>query len=87
MSADEKVKRTLSGKVVSNKMDKTAVVLVSRRVKHPTYGKYVTRSTKIHVHDAENVCAEGDLVLIAECRPISKLKSWQLVSILEKHAG
>ena len=73
--------RTNSGKVLSNKMDKSIVVLVERRVKHPVYGKIITRSTKIHAHDAENACLPGDEVTIQEVRPISKTKSWSLVSV------
>lgn len=77
----EKSARTTTGKVVSNKMDKSVVVLVERRVKHPVYGKYIKRSTKIHAHDANNECQPGDEVTIQEVRPISKTKSWALVSI------
>ncbi len=73
--------RTVSGRVVSNKMDKSIVVLVERRVKHPVYGKIIKRSTKIHAHDANNDCLPGDEVTIKEVRPISKTKSWSLVSI------
>ncbi|MDP6536013.1 MAG: 30S ribosomal protein S17 [Gammaproteobacteria bacterium] len=73
--------RTASGRVVSNKMDKSIVVLVERRVKHPVYGKIIKRSTKIHAHDANNECLPGDKVTIREVRPISKNKSWSLVSI------
>ena len=80
----EKVARTVSGKVVSNKMDKSIVVLVERRVKHPMYGKYVKRSTKLHAHDANNECQPGDEVTIKEVAPISKTKSWTLVSIDER---
>lgn len=76
--------RTLSGRVVSNKMDKTITVLVERQVKHPIYGKYIKRSNKIHAHDADNVCQEGDLVTIEETRPISKTKAWKLNSIDRK---
>jgi small subunit ribosomal protein S17 len=75
--------RTVTGVVVSNKMDKTAVVLIERKVKHPLYGKYIKRSTKLHIHDEENSCQEGDVVSIRECRPLSKTKSWQLYKILE----
>jgi len=82
--AEEKVVRTATGKVVSAKMEKTVTVLVERQVKHPMYGKYLRRSTKFKVHDAENTCNEGDLVSIAECRPISKDKSWRLVEVLER---
>jgi small subunit ribosomal protein S17 len=81
--SEQKVKRTLTGKVVSNKMDKSITVLIERRVKHPVYGKYLTRSTKLHAHDENNVCKEGDVVTIAETRPISKTKSWTLVSVVE----
>ena len=77
----EKRARTTSGKVVSNKMDKSIVVLVERRVKHPVYGKIIKRSTKVHAHDANNECLPGDEVTISETRPISKTKSWALVSI------
>lgn len=80
----EKTARTLSGKVVSDKMEKTITVLIERRVKHPVYGKIVNRSTKIKAHDAENQCGLGDLVTIAESRPLSKTKSWILVNIVER---
>lgn len=76
--------RTMSGKVVSNKMDKSITVLIERRVKHPIYGKYVKRSTKLHAHDENNECNIGDTVTVAESRPISKTKSWNLVSINER---
>ena len=82
----EKVARTASGKVISNKMDKSIVVLVERQVKHPVYGKYIKRSTKIHAHDANNECLPGDEVTIREVAPISKTKSWALVSIDERAA-
>ena len=75
--------RTITGKVVSNKMNKSATVLVERMVKHPMYGKYVKRSTKLMIHDESNVCQEGDVVSIASCRPISKRKAFKLVSIIE----
>jgi len=78
------LKRTIIGKVVSNKMDKSITVMVERKVKHPIYGKYMRRSTKLHAHDAENVCNEGDLVTIVECRPLSKTKCWELVSVDEQ---
>jgi len=81
---DGKVIRTKTGRVVSNKMNQTITVLVERKVKHPLYGKYIRRSTKLHVHDENNQCNEGDLVSIAECRPISKTKSWNLLEVLEK---
>lgn len=82
----ERTARTVSGRVVSNKMDKSIVVLVERRVKHPVYGKYVSRSTKLHAHDENNECQTGDEVTIKEVRPISKTKSWTLVSIDERAA-
>ena len=87
MSASEnqvKTSRTVSGRVLSNKMDKSIVVLVERRVKHPVYGKIIKRSTKLHAHDALNECLPGDEVTIKEVRPISKTKSWCLVSIDER---
>lgn len=76
--------RMLQGVVVSNKMDKTIVVRVTRRVKDPIYGKIITKSNKFHVHDENNQCKEGDEVLIQESRPISKLKRWMLVELVEK---
>ncbi len=79
-----KLKRTITGKVVSNKMDKSITVMVERKVKHPIYGKYMRRSTKLHAHDAENVCNKGDLVTIVECRPLSKTKCWELVTVDEQ---
>jgi len=84
MSEQAKVERTVTGRVISNKMDKSITVLVERREKHPIYGKFVTRSTKLHAHDEKNECNEGDLVAIAECRPMSKTKAWRLVEIIEK---
>ena len=80
----EKVLRIQTGSVVSDKMDKSAVVLIERRVKHPIYGKFMKKSTKLHIHDENNECAIGDTVQISECRPISKTKSWKLVKIVEK---
>ena len=82
--AATKTARTTSGKVVSDKMDKSITVLIERRVKHPIYGKYVKRSTKLHAHDENNECNIGDVVTIKETRPLSKTKSWTLVSIDEK---
>jgi small subunit ribosomal protein S17 len=76
--------RTVQGRVVSNKMDKTITVMVERFVKHPIYGKFIRRSTKLHAHDEANVCNEGDLVSVTECRPLSKSKTWMLVDVLEK---
>jgi len=84
VEAIENTARSLTGKVVSNKMDKTVTVLIERRVKHPVYGKYVSKSSKIKAHDANNECKEGDLVTISESRPLSKTKSWVLVKIEER---
>lgn len=86
MADQENNVRTITGKVVSDKMDKTITVLVERRVKHKLYGKYITRSTKLHAHDENNDCNEGDTVAIVESRPISKTKTWKLQSIVEKAA-
>jgi small subunit ribosomal protein S17 len=80
----EKVLRIQTGSVVSDKMDKSAVVLIERRVKHPIYGKFMRKSTKLHIHDENNECAVGDTVQISECRPMSKTKSWTLVKVVEK---
>ncbi|HET6725515.1 MAG TPA: 30S ribosomal protein S17 [Gammaproteobacteria bacterium] len=80
----EKPIRTLTGKVVSNKMDKSITVAVERFVKHPLYGKYIRRRTKLVAHDADNQCQEGDTVSITPCRPLSKRKSWTLVEIVER---
>jgi len=77
-------KRTATGTVVSNRMDKTITVLIERRVQHPVYGKIVRRSSKIHAHDADNSCNIGDVVTVTECRPLSKTKSWTLDSIVER---
>ena len=82
----EKKQRTVQGRVVSNKMDKTVTVLVERQVKHELYGKYIRRSTKLHAHDAENTCKEGDVVRVAECAPMSKTKNWRVVEIVERAA-
>ena len=82
--AGQKTIRTRIGRVISNKMDKSITVLVERRVKHPLYGKYITRSSKLHAHDENNDCGIGDTVTITECRPISKTKTWRLVSVVEK---
>jgi small subunit ribosomal protein S17 len=76
--------RLLTGKVVSTKMDKTIAVSVERLVKHPTYGKYIRRTTKLLAHDANNECQEGDTVSIKPCRPLSRRKSWMLVRVVER---
>ena len=79
-------KRTLQGVVTSNAGDKSATIMIERKIKHPVYGKYVKRSSKIRLHDETNECNKGDTILIEECRPMSKTKSWKLVKIVEKAA-
>ena len=86
MATTETRARTLQGRVVSDKMDKTITVKIERRVKHPVYGKYITRSSKVHAHDEENKAGTGDTVLVMEARPLSKSKSWTLVEIVETAA-
>jgi small subunit ribosomal protein S17 len=84
MTAEKKsLQRTLVGRVVSNKMDKTVTVVVERKVKHPVYGKYVVRSTKFHAHDEANALNEGDLVEISETRPLSRTKAWIVTRVVE----
>ena len=83
MSTAENTGRTATGKVVSDKMDKTITVLIERRVKHAIYGKYMTRSTKLHAHDESNECKMGDVVTIVETSPYSKTKTWKLDSVEE----
>ena len=80
--ANAKGARTVIGRVVSDKMEKSAVVMIERKVRHALYGKYMRRSTKLHIHDENNECKAGDTVSIEECRPISKNKSWRLVKVL-----
>ena len=80
----EKKLHTVEGRVVSNKMDKTVTVLVERQVKHALYGKYIRRSTKLHAHDAENACNEGDQVRVVECAPMSKTKNWRVAEIVAR---
>lgn len=80
----QKLRRTVTGKVVSSKGDKTIVVMVERKVKHPVYGKFLRRSTKLTAHDETNQCREGDVVTVEECRPLSKRKTWMLVSVVEQ---
>jgi small subunit ribosomal protein S17 len=82
----EQTIRTVQGRVVSNKMDKTITVAVERKVKHPIYGKFIKRTTKLHAHDETNQCNEGDVVNITECRPLSKSKTWKLVEVVTKSA-
>lgn len=84
MSEQENAARSLIGRVVSDKMDKTITVLVERSVTHPIYKKYVKRSTKLHVHDEENTCNVGDVVSVTSSRPLSKTKAWKLVDIIER---
>lgn len=79
-----KARRTMTGRVVSNKMDKTVAVAVERIVQHPIFGKFVRRTTKLLAHDEANACQEGDLVSIVECRPISKRKAWRVAQILQR---
>jgi small subunit ribosomal protein S17 len=82
--SETKNTRTLTGRVVSDKMDKTVTVLVERRVTHPMYGKVMTRSRKYHAHDEKNEFHEGDVVLIEECRPISRTKAWRVAKLVDK---
>ena len=85
--SEAKVLRIQTGSVVSDKMDKSAIVLIERKVKHPIYGKFVRKSTRIHIHDENNECGIGDRVQISECRPVSKTKSWTLVKVVDKATG
>ncbi len=82
----EQEQRTLIGRVISSKRDKTMTVMIDRQVKHPVYGKYIRRSSKLHVHDERNECKLGDKVSIRQCRPLSKTKAWTLVQVLESEA-
>ena len=84
MSENKEKIRTINGRVTSDKMDKTITVLVERLVKHPVYGKFIKRSTKLYAHDERNQCHEGDVVTITSCRPISKNKAWKLVDIIDQ---
>ena len=86
MSDNANQLRTVEGRVVSNKMNKTVTVLVERQVKHALYGKYIRRSTKLHAHDEDNACNEGDVVRVTECRPLSKTKNWRVVTIVTRAA-
>ena len=80
----DKAKRTLVGRVVSDKMDKTVSVAIERLIKHPTYGKYIRRTSKVMAHDEANECKTGDRVAISECRPVSKNKAWTVVNVVER---
>lgn len=82
--SEAKVKRTVTGVVTSNKMDKTITVMIERVVKHPVYGKYIKRSSKVHAHDEKNECNMGDTVEVVECRPLSKSKTWNLEKIVTR---
>jgi small subunit ribosomal protein S17 len=84
MNDTGKTQRTIEGRVVSNKMHKTVTVLLERQVQHPLYGKIVRRSTKVHAHDETGECMEGDVVRIAECRPLSKTKNWRVVKVVTR---
>ena len=85
--SESKVLRIQTGAVISDRMEKSATVLIERKVKHPIYGKFVKKSTKIHIHDENNECSIGDTVQISECRPMSKTKSWTLVKVVNKATG
>ena len=87
MSEEKKIHRTIVGNVVSDKADKTVSVAIERKIKHPVYGKYIRRTTKVLAHDEANECKAGDRVTITECRPVSKNKSWSVVNIVERAAG
>lgn len=84
MSNEQKAASSLVGRVVSDKMNKTITVLIERNVQHPLYKKYVRRSTKLHVHDESGESREGDVVMIEQCRPLSKTKAWRLVKVIER---
>lgn len=86
MNEEQASNRTIKGRVTSDKMDKTITVLIERQVKHPIYGKFIRRSTKVHAHDANNECRIGDTVMVEQCRPLSRSKSWRLVEIIESPA-
>lgn len=87
MSEETKVEHSVTGLVVSDKMDKSIVVMGERKVRHPLYGKFIRRSTKYHAHDENNECNIGDTVMIKECRPLSKTKSWTLIKVVDKSAS
>ena len=84
ITTDEKRKRILVGRVVSDKMDKTVSVAIERLIKHPAYGKYIRRTSKVMAHDESNECKAGDRVTISECRPVSRNKAWTVVNIVER---
>jgi len=82
--SEQNANRTLQGRVISDKMDKTVTVMIERKVKHPIYGKFVRRSTKVHAHDENNECQMGDVVVVEQCRPLSKSKTWRFVKLVER---
>ena len=82
--SDATTNRTLQGRVTSDKMDKTITVVIERKVKHPIYGKYIRRSTKVHAHDENNDCQIGDVVVVEQCRPLSKSKTWRFVKLIDR---
>ncbi len=84
MSEQAVENRTLQGRVVSDKMDKSITVVIERRVKHPLYGKFVRKSTKVHAHDENNECQIGDVVVVEQCRPLSKTKTWRFIKLVER---
>jgi small subunit ribosomal protein S17 len=84
MSEQAADNRTMQGRVVSDKMDKGITVMIERRVKHPLYGKFVRKSTKVHAHDENNECQIGDVVVVEQCRPLSKTKTWRFVKLIER---
>ena len=84
MSEQAADNRTLQGRVVSDKMDKSITVVIERRVKHPIYGKFVRKSTKVHAHDENNECQVGDVVVVEQCRPMSKTKAWRFIKLIER---
>ena len=86
MSEENKTQRTIVGRVVSDKMDKTVSVAIERTIKHPVYGKYIRRTSKVMAHDETNECKPGDRVAISECKPISKNKAWSVVNVIERAA-
>jgi len=86
-AAERRGARTLTGRVVSSKMQKTIAVEIERLVKHPTYGKFIRRTTKLLAHDENGACGEGDLVTITMCRPMSRRKSWRLLEVVQKATG
>jgi small subunit ribosomal protein S17 len=84
MSEQSQANRTLQGRVVSDKMNKSITVQIERKIKHPLYGKYIRRSTKVHAHDENNECQIGDMVVVEQCRPLSKLKKWRFVKLVDR---